>query len=84
MLAEASGYSRAHAPPCLTDLTREMGGSNIITYPWLAVSLVFHSRVPRVRAHTRRPHTTPTRCVGPPEAEPCRVQDSSASPRLAR
>ena len=40
MLAEASGYLRAHAPPCLTDLTREMGGSDIITYPWLAVSLV--------------------------------------------
>ena len=40
MLAEASRYLRARAPPCLTDLTREMGGSNIITYPWLAVSLV--------------------------------------------
>ena len=84
MPAEAGGYLHVHVHPCLTVLTHEMGGSIVITYPWLTVSLIIHLRVSRVHAHTRRPYTMLARRVGPPGVETCRVQDSSASPRLTR
>ena len=58
MPAEADRYSLAHVRPCLANLTLSMGGSTVITYPWLVACAVSNSRrhvrelVPGV--HTQR------------------------------